>query len=213
VTDHTETRADTRSDAPADTDVRTRIRITAERLFREIGYQKTTVADIARILRMSPANVYRFFDSKKSITAGVARRLMIEVEQASLAIVRGDGSAAARLRELAETMHRMNSDRYVGDHKMHEMVAVAMEENWEVCEAHIESVTGVFAAVIADGVASGEFHVADVGLAAMCTCTALIRFFHPQLIAQCAEKPSPTLGNMIDFVIAALRAPPEPARA
>ena len=27
----------------------------AERLFREIGYQKTTVADIAKVLRMSPA--------------------------------------------------------------------------------------------------------------------------------------------------------------
>ena len=39
----------------------------AERLFREIGYQKTTVADIAKELRMSPANVYRFFDSKKAI--------------------------------------------------------------------------------------------------------------------------------------------------
>jgi len=35
-------------------------------LFREIGYQKTTVADIAKVLRMSPANVYiAFFDSKK----------------------------------------------------------------------------------------------------------------------------------------------------
>ena len=45
----------------------------AERLFREIGYQKTTVADIAKVLRMSPANVYRFFDSKKAIHEGVAR--------------------------------------------------------------------------------------------------------------------------------------------
>ena len=71
------------------TDVRERILVTAERLFREIGYQKTTVADIAKALHMSPANVYRFFDSKKSITAGVARRLMGEVgifEIASIAL-------------------------------------------------------------------------------------------------------------------------------
>jgi AcrR family transcriptional regulator len=64
-------------------DVRGQILVTAERLFREIGYQKTTVADIAKALRMSPANVYRFFDSKKSINTGVARRLMGEVEQAA----------------------------------------------------------------------------------------------------------------------------------
>ena len=43
-------------------DTRERILAMAERLFREIGYQKTTVADIAKELRVSPAGVYRFFD-------------------------------------------------------------------------------------------------------------------------------------------------------
>jgi len=47
-----------------ETDTRERILVVAERLFRQIGYQKTTVADIAKELRMSPANVYRCFDSK-----------------------------------------------------------------------------------------------------------------------------------------------------
>jgi len=32
--------------------------------FRQIGFQKTTVADIARELHMSPANVYRYFAAK-----------------------------------------------------------------------------------------------------------------------------------------------------
>jgi AcrR family transcriptional regulator len=191
----------------AETDVRERILITAERLFREIGYQKTTVGDIAKTLRMSPANVYRFFDSKKSITAGVARRLMGEVEQALQAIANRPGSAIERLRELLQTVHRMNSDRYAGDSKMHEMVAVAMEENWDVCLAHIENIIGVTAAVIADGVASGEFHVADVRIAALSTLTAMLRFVHPQFIAEFADKPTATLEQMIDFVIVALRAP------
>ena len=38
-------------------DTRERILVVAERLFREIGYQKTTVGDIAKALHMSPANV------------------------------------------------------------------------------------------------------------------------------------------------------------
>ena len=187
-----------------ETDVRERILVTAERLFREIGYQKTTVADIAKSLRMSPANVYRFFDSKKSINAGVARRLMSEVEGASQIIATGPQSATERMRKLLATVHRMNSDRYVSDSKMHDMVAVAMEENWDVCKTHMECITGVIATVIADGVASGEFRAPDVGLAAVCTCTAMMRFFHPQMIADCADKPSPTLDQMIDFVIAGL---------
>jgi AcrR family transcriptional regulator len=185
-------------------DTRERILVVAERLFREIGYQKTTVADIAKLMRMSPANVYRFFDSKKAIHEGVARTLMGGVEDAAQVIATKHESAASRLRELITAIHRMNSERYVGDSKLHEMVEIAMEESWEVCVAHMERITETVAGVIADGAASGEFEVADVPLAAMCACTAMMRFFHPQMIAQCATKPGPSLDQMIDFVLAGL---------
>jgi AcrR family transcriptional regulator len=185
-------------------DTRERILVVAERLFREIGYQKTTVADIAKVLRMSPANVYRFFDSKKAIHEGVARTLMGGVEDAAQVIATKHESAASRLRELITAIHRMNSERYVGDSKLHEMVEIAMEESWDVCVAHMERLTETIGAVIAEGVSSGEFEVHDVPLAAICTCTAMMRFFHPQMIAQCATKPGPSLDQMIDFVLAGL---------
>ena len=185
-------------------DTRTRILVVAERLFREIGYQKTTVADIAKVLRMSPANVYRFFDSKKSINEGVARTLMGDVEDAARAIAHKRGPAAQRLRELLLTINRMNSERYLGDSKLHEMVAVAMEESWNVCMTHMENIIGSIAEVIAEGAASGEFYAPDVPKAAKCVCTSMMRFFHPQMIAQCADKPEPTIDQMIDFVLGGL---------
>jgi AcrR family transcriptional regulator len=185
-------------------DTRERILVVAERLFRQLGYQKTTVADIAKELRMSPANVYRFFDSKKSIHEGVCRDLMGEVEEAAQAIMAKPGSAAERMRELITTVHRMNSERYVGDAKLHEMVEIAMQESWEVCVAHIQTITEKIAGVIAQGVASGEFAVTDIPLTAMCTCHAMIGYFHPQMIAQSQNKPGPTIDQMIDFVLAGL---------
>ena len=187
-----------------ETDTRERILVVAERLFRQIGYQKTTVADIAKELRMSPANVYRFFDSKKSIHEGVARSLMGEVEQAAQTIAAQPGPAAVRLRELMTSIHHMNAERYVGDSKMHEMVAIAMEEDWDVCVTHMQLITETIGSVIAQGAATGEFEVRDIPLAAMCACTGMIRFFHPQMIAQCANKPGPTIDEMIDFIIAGL---------
>jgi AcrR family transcriptional regulator len=185
-------------------DTRERILVVAERLFRQIGYQKTTVADIAKELRMSPANVYRFFDSKKAIHEGVARGLMGEVEGAAQAIMNREGPAAARLRELITTINRMNTERYVGDNKLHEMVEIAMEESWEVCVAHMQTVTETIAGVIAQGIASGEFAPVDVPLAAMCTCHAMIGYFHPQMIAQAQNKPHPSIDQMADFVLASL---------
>jgi AcrR family transcriptional regulator len=49
----------------------------AERLFRQYGFQKTTVADIARDLHMSPANVYRFFTAKSEINEEPPSRLAV----------------------------------------------------------------------------------------------------------------------------------------
>ena len=187
-------------------DMRRRILVVAERLFRQIGYQKTTVADIAKVLQMSAANVYRFFDSKKAIHKGVARHLMGEVEQAAENIAAADGPAAKRLRDLLGTIHRMNRERYVGDEKLHEMVAIAMEENWDVCINHMEHILAAIGQVVAQGAASGEFDAPDVPLAAGCTCTAMVRFFHPQMIAQSFDNEGPTLDQMVDFVLAGLRA-------
>ena len=185
-------------------DTRERILVVAERLFRELGYQKTTVGDIAKELHMSPANVYRFFDSKKAIHEGVARTLMGEVEVEGRRIVAQPGPAKPRLRELLKTVNRMNTERYVGDNKLHEMVEIAMEEDWDVCVAHIECITRIIGEVIAQGVASGEFEAPDLPLAALCTCTGMMRFFHPQMIAQAINKPTASIEQMIDFIMRAL---------
>ncbi len=185
-------------------DTRERILEVAERLFRQIGYLKTTVGDIAKELRMSPANVYRFFESKKAIHQAVARSLMGEVELEAQRIVARPGPVLERFRELLTTIHRMNTERYVGDNKLHEMVEIAMREDWDVCVVHMECIAGVIGQMIAQGAASGEFEAPDLQLASMCACTAMMRFFHPQMIAQCATKPGPSIDEMIDFVIAGL---------
>ena len=185
-------------------DTRDRILEVAERLFRQIGYQKTTVGDIAKELRMSPANVYRFFESKKAIHQAVARGLMGEVELEAQRIVARPGPVLPRFRELLTTIHRMNTERYVGDNKLHEMVEIAMQEDWDVCVTHMLLITEIIGSIVGQGAATGEFEVADVPLAAMCACTGMMRFFHPQMIAQCATKPGPTIDEMIDFVIAGL---------
>jgi hypothetical protein len=136
--------------------------------------------------------------------------MMGEVEAAAQVIASGREPAAQRLRQLLSSIHRMNAERYVGDAKLHEMVSIAVEESWEVCVAHMETITCTIGQVIGEGAASGEFYAPDLPLAASCTCTAMMRFFHPQMITQCADKPGPTLDQMIDFVIAALAPPPAP---
>jgi AcrR family transcriptional regulator len=197
--------------ASTEPDTRCRIIETAERLFRRIGYQKTTVADIAKTLRMSPANVYRFFDSKKAINEAVAERLMREVEGAIEVIARRDAPAADRLRDMIVTMHRMNAALYTDELRMHEMVERALSESWQVVHAHLERKGVIFQRVVEEGIAAGEFASADPVVAARCVQVALIRFFHPALLVQCAGEPGPSLDQMTEFVLAGLGCRTTPA--
>jgi AcrR family transcriptional regulator len=195
-------------DAPAARDAEQRRRIveTAERLFREIGYQKTTVADIARELRMSPANVYRFFGAKSEIHEAVARQLMGEVEAGARKIAQGPGTAAERLGALILANEAMNAERYVADRKIHDMVEAALVENWPIVSEHIDRIDAVLEGVIASGMMSGEFAKGDATLAAKLVHTACARYFHPRLMVECADRPEPSSARMIEFCLAALRA-------
>jgi len=189
-----------------ETEQRARIIATAERLFREIGFQKTTVADIARELRMSPANVYRFFGAKSEINAAVARHLMNEVEQSAQSIAHGPGSAEQRLRALILSNEAMNAERYVADRKLHDMVEAALDENWPIISDHIDRIDAALEDVIRSGMESGEFADGDAQLAARLVHAACIRYCHPRLMVECADRPTPTSAQMVEFCIAALRA-------
>ncbi|MGD9658259.1 MAG: TetR/AcrR family transcriptional regulator [Methylocystis sp.] len=188
-----------------ETEQREKIVATAGRLFREIGFQKTTVADIAREMRMSPANVYRFFGAKSEINAAVARQLMSEVEQAAQSIVRGPGSAADRLRALILSNEAMNAERYVVDRKLHDMVEAAIDENWPIISDHIDRIDAAIEEIIRAGMESGEFAKGDAQLAARLVHTSCIRYCHPRLMVECADRPVPTSAQMVEFCIAALR--------
>ncbi len=179
----------------------------AERLFREIGYRKTTVADIAKSLRMSPANVYRFFESKKAINEAVAERIMAEMEAELAAIAGRDGSASERLADFVRALNRLAIGRLIDERRMHEMVECAMTESWEVVHRHIARVDEMLCRLVADGARSGEFRAADPMVAARCVHSAIIRFCHPALIVQCADEPGPGLEDMVAFVLRGLRGP------
>lgn len=177
----------------------------AERLFRQIGFQKTTVADIARELQMSPANVYRFFAAKSEINEAVARRILGEIEASIRDVARGPGTASKKLGNFIAAIERLNAERFASDRKLHELFETAYNENWAILREHSEKVDQALAQIISHGMESGEFRPGDPALAALLVRAACIRFCHPRLMVECAQEPEPTIDQMIEFCVAALK--------
>lgn len=177
----------------------------AERLFGQIGFQKTTVADIARELRMSPANVYRFFSAKAEINEAVGSRLLRSVEAAVDDVVKHSGRPAEKLRASIAAIEKANADRFLANRKLHELIETAFNENWPIVHEHIKKINKSLSEIISQGNREGEFHVADCELAALLVRSACMRFCHPRLMVECAQDPEPTLDQMIDFCLIALK--------
>jgi AcrR family transcriptional regulator len=166
-----------------------RILEVAEEQFRRIGYIKTAVADIARALGMSPANVYRFFPSKAAINEAICDKHFTEVHGILRAIMAEERSAAERIERFIVELHRYNKMRCVSERRLHDMVAAGMEENWSVVERHIAALHEMIAELVADGVKRGEFAPGVVPMdASNAVCTACTGVLHPALIAQFAHK-------------------------
>jgi AcrR family transcriptional regulator len=180
----------------------------AERLFRQIGFQKTTVADIARELHMSPGNVYRFFTAKSEINEAVCEDLLGKIEAEAEKIAASCDTAAQKIRNLFGSVEKAYHQLFMFDHKLHDLVEAATIENWAIMPRHFEHMAALLAQIIAAGMASDEFPTGDAALASQLVNTACIRFCQPRLVVENDQEPEPTLDQMISFCLTALTMQP-----
>jgi AcrR family transcriptional regulator len=166
-------------------DTRDRIMDVADRLFRQLGFAKTTVADIAAELDMSPANVYRFFASKNAIVEAICRRCLAELDERAWKIARSRGSAAARMERLILEILAYHKDNLLTDKRVNDIVLVAIEDSWDAIQAHKEIIRNVVELIVRDGIAAGEFEKVDPAETSQLLMRSLVAFVHPVLISQC----------------------------
>jgi len=169
-------------------DTRARIIETAEALFRRIGFAKTAVADIAAELRMSPANIYRFFPSKTAIVEAICQRLLAEVEEKGWAVARSKAPASARLERLVLEIMAFHRENLVTERRVNDIVLVAMEQSWATIKAHKETMRNIFEMIVRDGIAAGEFASADPRRDTELFSRCVVSFAHPILLAHCMEE-------------------------
>jgi AcrR family transcriptional regulator len=165
-------------------DTRARIMDAAEALFRRLGFAKTAVADIAAELKMSPANVYRFFPSKNAIIEAICQRCLAECEERAWAVARSRGSAAERTERLVLEILAYHKENHLTDQRVNDMVLAAIELSWGAIRAHKEHIRMVLEAILHEGIERGEFEPVDPRETSRLMMISLVHFCHPVLVAQ-----------------------------
>jgi AcrR family transcriptional regulator len=149
------------------------------------GYQKTTVADIAKAVHVSTAYLYRFFESKQAIGEAVCTQLlqsvMTELADELTRIDSASESIAFIFRYLASTSMSL----YSQDRKMHDLVALSFQERWTSPETYNVALKDVVRQVVLRGRERGEFE-RKTSLDEICEAIRYTTqpFFHPSLLDQ-----------------------------
>jgi AcrR family transcriptional regulator len=169
-------------------DTRARIMEAAEALFRRLGFAKTAVADIAAELKMSPANVYRFFPSKNAIVEAICRRCLAEVEEKAWSVARAKGPAGARMERLFLEILAYHKENLLIEQRVNEIVVFAMENMWDTIHVHKDVMRNVVGLIIRDGIDAGEFEPVDPPETAELILRSTVAFCHPMLVSECLQQ-------------------------
>jgi AcrR family transcriptional regulator len=170
---------------PAEHRTRAQLLEAADAHFRHYGYAKTTVADLARAIGVSPAYVYRFFESKQAIGQAVCAMTLDRIASAARAVVAEPRSASERLRRMFQVFVDQGLDLYFSERRLHEIVIAAIEGDWPSILDYRREIERIVRALVTAGRESGEFErktpLDDLCVAICCTLTP---FCHPILLQQ-----------------------------
>jgi AcrR family transcriptional regulator len=142
---------------PAEHERRQQIIAAADEHFRHYGYEKTTVADLAKAIGMSKAYVYKFFESKQAIGEAICSRCLSEIADAAQAIAEENKPATDKLRRIFRMIAQKSGDLLFHDRKIHDLAVTAISENWGSTHRYADRLLFILMSVLREGRASGEF--------------------------------------------------------
>jgi len=145
---------------------RQRILAKAGELFRHFGFAKTTVADIAAGLAMSPANIYKFFPSKDAIIQASLEQKLAEVKKSIEAVISSSSGALARIEGLALAVFHWHSEYLRHEPQLFQLVQLANAQSWDCVRDFKNFLQQTITEIIEAGTQTGEFYVSDSGAAA-----------------------------------------------
>jgi AcrR family transcriptional regulator len=156
-----------------------------EEVLRRHGPEKTTVLDVARLLGVSHGSVYRHFPSKAALREAVIRRWLDRVREDLDAAVQDSGSAPPdRLRSLLTTMFAAKRAKAREDPELFATFRVLAAEHSTVSSAHVDFLLSRIRAVVADGIAGGDFAPGEPEVIARAVYNATNRFHDPRHAAE-----------------------------
>jgi len=189
-------------------EIRTNILEAAGNRFRQYGYNKTTMAEIAKDCDMSASNIYRFFENKLEIGANLCTaclndrvaNLQLEIDQPGL-------SCEQRFRNMIQRLFQDNMELMAQIPKINELVVAVCNDKKDIVIQHSTNKRRVVEQLLEEAVRNGEFQSKDITRSAQAVLTATVLFDMPLLLSAYSLSEIQTKADeLCDLLLDGLRA-------
>lgn len=159
-------------------DIKNQILCKSEERFSHYGFNKTTMAEIAKDCEMSAANLYRYFENKEDIGVYIVEQCMEQKERLFRDILHNSALNAAEMLEkiIVEELRYLYNE-FDKKPKIIELVQFISENRIDVVDSHVQRKKALIAEIMAKGNGSGEFNIYDIVTTADTFMTATMRFW------------------------------------
>ncbi len=164
-------------------ELRQQILSAAEQRFRQYGYNKTTMAEIATDCTMSAANLYRYFENKLDIGANLACQCLDnEITTLKSIVNEQQLSVTARLRRFVMANLQLTHGQWSDTPRINEMVMAICNERMDIVDQHFHKKHALMVDLLTQGHMQDVFDIADSETTADAVLTACTLFNVPMLM-------------------------------
>ena len=178
----------------------------AEATIRRHGVERTRMTDIARLVGVNHAMLYRVFPDKAALLDGVSDRWLRQLEAGLTKAATGDGPVPERLRDWFLALHRLKRRKVGADPELYRAFSFAAEGHRPFVARHIVFMREQLRDLTAEGMDRGDFAKADPQAAADLIFEATYAFHHPQLVIETLDQDrEPALLRLLEVLMQGLR--------
>lgn len=151
---------------------------TAERLFKENGFNSVAISDIAAELQMSPANIFKHFRSKIELVDEIVLQLISNLEK-QIIILDSSNEPVTRLTHLAQHLAQRHHNDFCENPYMYEMLVLTAKRELQCGDYYRSVMMSLFKEIIDDGVNAGIYPTVNTEDTAETILDALVGTLHP----------------------------------
>ncbi|MDP8996676.1 MAG: TetR/AcrR family transcriptional regulator [Pseudomonadota bacterium] len=187
-------------------ETRLRILTKADEMFRQFGFMRTTVADVAAELQMSTANIYKYFPSKEAIIEASATKALDLMTSQILLVANSKETASSRIQQIVLIIVRRQLHTFHNEKQFYRLIIMSIESGWTAPRRFRENLNAIMDKLILGGITTGEFKKGQHSKAGEILMDCLLCVTHPLLLREIADTDVEKKAIVqVEFILRALK--------